>query len=119
MTATLSKIELIPAMEQNMKKALLQMLILQLLEKRECYIAEIPELIAQYSDGAMAVSSPYTACRILEDEKLIVSRRKNSAGRLRQCYKITPKGREQLAVFKEIFYNYTGAAKTVLEKLEK
>lgn len=103
-------------MEENLKKALTEMLALQLFSEEERYIGELPELIEARSRGDLTIVFPYAAFYRLYKAGLITEKKKRSApdGRLRQYYAITDKGREYLSSLFVIYKRVIRAAERVV-----
>jgi len=79
------------SLEENLKKAVTEMLMLYLLSQKECYIGELTETLSQKSEGALSIVFPYGAIYRLEQEGYIADCGKRNApdGRRRQYYRIT------------------------------
>lgn len=84
--------------EQQMKKGVLEMLVLQLLSEKEKYgyqlICELKERsreIFLLKEGTL-----YPILHGLEAERLVTVREKEADGRVRKYYRITKKGRRTL-----------------------
>lgn len=90
----------VPPLEENLKKAVTEMLVLYLLSQREYYIGELTEQIRIASHQALNVVFPYAAIYRMETAGYIEERKKRRApdGRWRQYYGITETGRQRLAV---------------------
>lgn len=74
--------------------------VLKLLEDGEKYGYELVELLAQYSDGVLAMgqSTVYPLLYNLEAQGLVRSvRRESESGRERKYYSLTAKGKRRLA----------------------
>lgn len=84
--------------EENLKKALTELLILFLFNEEEHYIGELAPLLEKRSNGALAIVFPYAAIyRITQAGYLKEIEKRNAPdGRLRQYYAITEAGREYL-----------------------
>ena len=93
-------------LEENLKKALTELLILFLFEH---YIGELSPLLEARSHGTLSIVFPYAAIyRITAAGYLTESEKKTAPdGRLRQYYAITPAGRahlqEMLATYHQFF----------------
>lgn len=85
-------------LEENLKKALTELLILFLFGEEEHYIGELAPLLEKRSHGVISIVFPYAAIyRITQAGYLKETRKKNAPdGRLRQYYAITKKGRTYL-----------------------
>lgn len=104
-------------MEDNLKKALTEMLVLRLLSEQPRYIGELTEEIESRSGGALTVVFPYAAFYRIYKAELITEEKKRIApdGRLRQFYKITDGGREYLASLMEIYDRFLASVSKILE----
>lgn len=84
-----------PGIEENLKKALVEMLVLALLHQREYYAPELSQALAELSGGAVNISFPYAILYRMIEQGYIQEppKRKAPDGRRRQYYAITPAGR--------------------------
>jgi PadR family transcriptional regulator PadR len=95
-------------LEENLKKALTELLVLFLFSEGEHYIGELPELLRIRSQGSVDVMFPYsviyrtTEAGYLEDAKKRVA----PDGRRRQYYKLTEKGLVYLKELLEIYRSF-------------
>lgn len=82
-------------MEENLKKALCEMMVLALLQGRDYYAPEMTEAIAYYSGGAVSITFPYAILYRMIEQGYIAELPKRVApdGRRRQYYGITEEGR--------------------------
>lgn len=105
------------SLEENLKKALTELLVLHLLSEKECYIGELPETLRQRSSGALDVVFPYGAIYRLEADGYIEETRKRIApdGRRRQYVGITEEGREYLAALLVGYRRFIGGVDAVLK----
>lgn len=105
------------SLEENLKKALTELLVLFLLSEKECYIGELTELIRQRSNGALEVVFPYGAIYRLEKDGYIDETRKRIApdGRRRQYVGITELGRKYLAAQLVGYRQFIGGVDTILK----
>lgn len=92
-------------MEENLKKALAELLVLALLHEREYYALELAPAIAQHSGGAITLTFPYAILYRMIDQGYIQELPKRTApdGRRRQYFGITEAGR---AYFQEGWNTY-------------
>ena len=88
----------VAALEENLKKALTELLVLHLLSERECYIGEITELIQSRSNETLNVVFPYSAIYRLQQDGYLkeAEKRVSPDGRRRQYFCITAQGRVHL-----------------------
>jgi PadR family transcriptional regulator PadR len=99
-------------LEENLKKALTELLVLHLLSVRPHYIGELPKQINALSNHAFTVVFPYAAIYRMARAGHIQEMPKRFApdGRLRQYYQITEQGK---AYFAEMKVNYANFSKGV------
>lgn len=109
------------SLEENLKKALTELLILKLLSKRDYYIGELTATLSDKSDGALNIVFPYAAIyRLLEDELIVESRKRIAPDRRRrQYYTITDTGRIYLARLLEIYTSFSQGVAAVLTDEEE
>ena len=81
-------------LEDNMKKALTELLLLDLLAQKEHYIGELTATLSEKSNGALNIVFPYAAIYRLQRWGYVAQTEKRSApdGRQRQYFAITPAG---------------------------
>lgn len=108
------------SLEENLKKALTEMLILYLLAQKDCYIGELTETLSEKSGGALSIVFPYGAIYRLEQEEYIVDCGKRNApdGRRRHYYRITEAGRTYLQQLLKIYKRFFDGVSSVLERGE-
>lgn len=82
-------------MEENLKKALSEMLVLALLHERDYYALELTAAITEKSNGAITITFPYAILYRMIDQGYICELPKRTApdGRRRQYFGITETGR--------------------------
>lgn len=104
------------SLEENLKKAITELLILQLLSQREYYIGEITQAISDKSRGTLNVVFPYAAIYRMEEAGYITElpRRIAPDGRRRQYFSITPEGLVYLAQLRNVYATITGGAAKIL-----
>jgi len=108
-------------MEENLKKALSEMLVLALLHEREYYALELSGAIAQRSGGAIALTFPYAILYRMIEQHYIQELPKRIApdGRRRQYFGITEAGREYFqkiwTVYKTITAGVDQLVNSILE----
>ena len=107
-------------LEENLKKALTELLILSLLSQKEYYIGELTATLHEKSSGALTIVFPYAAIyRLQQSEYIIESKKRNAPdGRRRQYFTITEKGSHHLEQLLETYRKFTGGVSAVLEKGE-
>ena len=104
------------SLEETLKKAITELLILQLLSQREYYIGEITQAISDKSGGALNVVFPYAAIYRMEEAGYIMElpRRIAPDGRRRQYFSITPEGLAYLAQLRNVYATVTGGVEKIL-----
>lgn len=86
-------------MEDNLKRAVTEMLVLNLLDREDMHASQIMKSLEEGSGGALTLVSPYMLFYRLIENGYIVEAYKKIAqdGRRRQYYQITEEGRRYLA----------------------
>ncbi len=109
-----------PSMEENLKKAITELLILHLLSKQECYIGELADMLHKKSNGALSIVFPYGAIyRLLQSEYIEELPKRNAPdGRRRQYYRITQKGQDYLNQLLGIYIRFTKGVSDILNERE-
>lgn len=110
-----------PGMEDNLKKAVTEMVVLSLLSREDMYAGQITQAIEDHSGGAVSIVFPYSALYRLISAGYIWEAYKNTApdGRRRQYYQITDKGREYLERLLEVYQRFTGGVDVLLQGGDK
>lgn len=105
-------------LEENLKKALTELLILRLLMDRDYYIGELTEMLKSKSNGALNIVFPYSAIYRLQQAGHICEKEKRNApdGRRRQYYRITESGRVYLSQLITIYTTFSKGVDAVLAK---
>lgn len=103
-------------LEENLKKALTEMLALHLLAQRDYFIGDLAGDISAKSGGALNIVFPYSAVYRLLDGGFLTELGKRIApdGRRRQYYGITPAGRAYLARLEECYARVTQGVASIL-----
>lgn len=85
-------------LEENLKKALTEMLVLKLLSEREYYVGELTDTLRERSGKALSIVFPYAALyRMIERGHISeVKKRIAPDGRRRQYFTITDEGKAYL-----------------------
>lgn len=106
------------ALEENLKKALTELLILRLLSDRDYYIGELTTTLKKKSHGALTIVFPYGAIYRLQQSGHIREKEKRNApdGRRRQYYQITETGRAYLSQLIAIYTTFSKGVNAVLTK---
>lgn len=107
-------------LEENLKKAVTEMLILALLRKREYYIGELTSYMERLSRGALSIAFPYAVIYRMTKAEYIVESQKRTApdGRLRQYYRITAAGAEYLSQLLVVYRRFTAGISDILTEVD-
>ena len=105
------------SLEDNLKKALTELLILHLLSLREHYIGELTERLRIESDGVLDIVFPYAVIYRMIRAGFIVETNKRNApdGRRRQFYGITEDGRQYLIALINVYDRFHKGVEKILE----
>lgn len=108
------------SLEDNLKKALNELLILELLSRRDYYIGELTAELHKKSKGALSIVFPYSAIYRLEQSGCVTEIGKRIApdGRRRQYIQITDIGRAYLRQLLTIYQKFTDGVAAVLSEGE-
>lgn len=103
-------------LEDNLKKALTELLVLSLIEEQDRYIGELSPEIEERSRGVIHIEFPYAAIYRISKAEYIAECQKKVApdGRLRQYYTITDKGRAYLEELRSSYSQFIQAANQVM-----
>lgn len=104
------------SLEENLKKALTELLVLFLLSQREYYIGELTEAIREKSGGTLNIVFPYAAIYRMSRGAYITESKKRTApdGRFRQYYKITEQGRVYLSGLLDVYRRFSKGVADIL-----
>ena len=104
------------ALEENLKKALTELLLLKLLSEKDCYIGELSAAIHDRSNGALTVVFPYSAIYRLQQAGYIMEKEKRSApdGRRRQYFTVTREGKAYLDRLLRTYARFTNGITDIL-----
>lgn len=107
-------------LEENLKKAVTEMLILQLLSQREYFIGELTATLYERSGGVLTIVFPYSAVYRLQQSEYICETKKRTApdGRRRQYLAITEGGRAYLKRLLHTYQAFTDGVAAVLQEGE-
>ncbi len=96
-------------MEENLKKALSEMLVLALLHERDYYALELAPAIMERSGGAVSITFPYAILYRMIEQQYIQELPKRIApdGRRRQYFGITETGRDYFQKLWAIYEAFT------------
>ena len=108
-------------LEENLKKALTEFLLLYILSQKDSYIGELTEELQSRSNGALNIVFPYAAIYRLLQAGYVYEKEKQIApdGRRRQYYTITQSGKEHLALNLEAYNRFIQGIADILEKGDK
>lgn len=108
-------------LEENLKKALTEMMVMRLFSEQPRYIGELTENIQARSDGKLAIVFPYAAFYRIYKAELITEEKKRTApdGRLRQYYQITDAGRVYLSELLETYDRVLKAVAKIMTPAEE
>lgn len=104
------------SLEENLKKALTELLILRLLLDRDYYIGELTATLSHKSGGTLTIVFPYGAIYRLQRSGYICEIEKRNApdGRRRQYYRITEAGKTYLNQLIRIYTVFSKGVEAVL-----
>lgn len=97
------------SVEENLKKALVEMLVLALLHEREYHAPELTQALTERSGGAVNISFPYAILYRMIDQGYIqeMPKRRAPDGRRRQYFGITDAGRRFFRESWAVYQNFT------------
>lgn len=112
-------IRTVETFEENLKKALTEMLVLSLLQRREYYIGELTTDLDSLSGGSLNIVFPYGVIYRMTRSEYIVESKKRTApdGRLRQYYQITEAGRSYLTQLLAVYNRFTAGVADILQEV--
>lgn len=104
-------------MEDNLKKAVTEMVVLSLLSREDMYANQIMQMMEERSGGAVSIVFPYSALyRLIKAGYIWEAYKKNAPdGRRRQYYQITDKGKDHLEGLVEVYQRFTGGVDVLLQ----
>ena len=87
-------------MEENLKKAVIEMLVMLLLNEEDMHSAQITQTLEERADESLNLSFPYALLyRLIECGYIREAYKKTAPdGRRRQYFQITDEGRDHLSV---------------------
>jgi len=105
-------------LEENLKKAMTEVLLLHLLSQKDCYIGELTESIKKSSGGALHIVFPYGAIYRLQQAGYVSEKEKRNApdGRRRQYFCITQAGQVYLRTLLDIYDRFTKGISDTLKE---
>lgn len=104
--------------EENLKKAMTELILLYLLSKKPSYIGELTTHIYEKSNGALSIVFPYGAIYRLQNAGYICELAKRIApdGRRRQYFAITDSGKLYLDQLLTVYKRFTFGIQNLLER---
>ena len=104
-------------LEENLKKAVTELILLTLLVRKECYIGELAKAVFEQSRHAFSLAFPYAAIYRMEREGYLCENGKRIApdGRRRQYLAITDAGRTYQKQLKETYLAFIQGVSHILE----
>lgn len=104
------------SLEENLKKALTELLVLHLLSQREYYISELTATLYEKSGGVLTIVFPYSAVYRLQQSGCIIESEKRTApdGRRRQYLRITETGQSYLIQLLKVYQTFSNGVAAVL-----
>lgn len=104
-------------LEENLKKAVTELLILRLLSEHDYYIGELAATLKEKSGGVLNIVFPYSAIYRLQKAGYIFEKEKRNGpdGRRRQYFQITESGRSYLKQSISIYTAFSGGVDAVLK----
>lgn len=105
-------------LEDNLKRAVMEMLVLNLLNQEDMYAAQIMQSLEEGSKGALTLVSPYMLFyRLIEGGYILEAYKKIAPdGRRRQYYQITEEGRRYLADLIIVYRKVIGGVELLLDE---
>ena len=104
------------SLEENLKKALTELIVLHLLSEKECFIGELTAAIKERSHNVLTIVFPYGAIYRLQQAGYIAETAKKTApdGRRRQYMTITDLGIVRLSQLINTYIRFSTAVADVL-----
>lgn len=104
------------SLEENLKKALTELLILHLLSGRDYYIGELTATLSDRSGGVLNIVFPYSAVYRLQQQEYITESGKRIApdGRKRQFFQITQHGRKYYRQLMDVYLRFSDGINMIL-----
>ena len=105
-------------LEENLKKAVAEMLVLSLLSREDMHAPQIIRSLEEESGRAVTMTSPYMLLyRLIEKEYILEAYKKIAPdGRRRQYYQITEEGRGYLEALKAVYRRVSAGVEQLLER---
>lgn len=104
-------------MEDNLKKAVTEMLVLSLLEREDMHAIQLTQTLERGSGKAFSIVFPYAALyRLISAGYIIEAYKKNAPdGRRRQYFQITDAGRAHAEALRALYRRFTGGVELLLK----
>lgn len=108
-------------LEDNLKRAVMEMLVLNLLDREDMHAAQIMQSLEERTEGALTLVSPYMLFyRLIESGHILEAYKKAAPdGRRRQYYQITAEGRRYLADLIAVYRRIIGGIGSLLGEAGK
>lgn len=108
-------------MEDNLKRAVTEMLVLTLLSREDMLASQITECIRRESGNTLRLASPYMLFyRLIENGYILEAYKKTAPdGRRRQYYQITEEGIRYLAELLSLYHRITNGVALLLGEEER
>lgn len=108
-------------MEDNLKRAVTEMLVLTLLSREDMHASQITECIRRESGNTLRLASPYMLFyRLIENGYILEAYKKTAPdGRRRQYYQITEEGIRYLAELLSLYHRITNGVALLLGEEER
>ena len=105
-------------LEENLKKAVAEMLVLSLLSREDMHAPQIIRSLEEESGRALTMTSPYMLLyRLIQKEYILEAYKKIAPdGRRRQYYQITEEGRGYLEALKAVYRRVSAGVEQLLER---
>ena len=105
-------------LEENLKKALTELIMLFLLSQKDRYIGELTDIIRSRSNGTLSIAFPYSAIyRLLQSGYIRESEKRYAPdGRRRQYYFITEIGKARLFQLLSAYRSFIGNIDHILDE---
>ena len=104
-------------MEENLKKAVIEMLVMLLLNEEDMHSAQITQTLEERADESLNLSFPYALLyRLIECGYIREAYKKTAPdGRRRQYFQITEEGQDHLSVLLATYRRFSENMERLLE----
>lgn len=104
-------------LEDNLKKAVTEMLVLSLLEQEDMHAIQLTQELERQSGEAISIVFPYSALyRLISAGYIIEAYKKNAPdGRRRQYFQITEEGRTYVGELRKVYRRFSGGVELLLK----